>query len=254
MPRPIRLLAVGSAYVGFIVCGALIAHVLLPLALLGTRDPDARVAKAQALVQWCLRRYVGYMTMLRLLTLRAPDPHEGEAPSVIIANHPSLLDVIMLIVCIPRLTYVVKASWFANPFIGPMLRRCGHIPGPDDGTPAAGTLTMQRMLEALERGRTLLVFPEGTRSPRDELRTFSRGAFEAAARAGAPLVPYVISVDPPVLQKGRPWTDVPNEPVRFELRRLPAEHPDSWETSPKEAARRLRRLYLRELDLTDPSV
>jgi 1-acyl-sn-glycerol-3-phosphate acyltransferase len=257
MPRPIRLLAVGSAYVGFLLVGGLITHVLLPLALLGIRDPDARIAKGQALLHRWMRRFVAYMSVLRLMRLRAPELPErlaGGQPAVIVANHPSLLDVVMLLACVPRLTYVVKASWFDSVFIGPMLRRCGHIPGPDGATPAAGTITMQRMLEALERGRTVLVFPEGTRSPLGGLRPFSRGAFEAATRAGVPLVPCVIRVDPPVLGKGRPWHDVPNEVVMFDLRMLPPIPPDAHGASAKEIARELRRTYKRELGLEDPPV
>jgi 1-acyl-sn-glycerol-3-phosphate acyltransferase len=255
MPRPIRLLAVGSAYLGFALVGAVIAHILLPLVLLGTRDPDERIEKAQALMHRCMRVFVGYMSGLRLMTLRAPELPELVArgrPAVVIANHPSLLDVVMLTASFPRLTYVAKASWFDSAFIGPLLRRCGHIPGPDEASPASGTITMQHILEALDQGRPVLIFPEGTRSPLGELRRFSRGAFEAATRANAPLLPCVISVEPPVLRKGRPWTEVPNEVVRFELRMLPPLLPHRWEGSAKDVARRMRQTYLHELGLTDP--
>lgn len=252
MPRPLRILAVGSAYLVFSLFGAAIAHVLIPIALIGIRDPEARVAKAQETLRKWARRYVRFTRMIGVVEVHFPPIPEtlqrGE-PAVVIANHPSLLDVIFIVASFPRLTYVAKASWFRSPFVGSMLRACDHIPGPDDDTPAAGAKTLERMLECLRKGRSILVFPEGSRSPRRGLLPFARGAFEAAARAAVPLVPCIVRVDPPVLRKDQAWYDVAHKIIEYEMRILPPLHPGTTGDSPKSMAKHMRRVYLQELGL-----
>jgi 1-acyl-sn-glycerol-3-phosphate acyltransferase len=65
--------------------------------------------------------------------------------------------------------------------------------------------------------RSLIVFPEGTRSPAHGLRTFKRGAAQIALRTGVPIVLVVITSDPPTLLKGQPWYKVPERPLCFKL-------------------------------------
>jgi 1-acyl-sn-glycerol-3-phosphate acyltransferase len=251
VPRPVRIVAVGSAYLAFFLLGAVLAYVWLPLVRLGVRDPAARVAKAQRTVRSWARRYFAWVQFLRLAKVRFPLVPEVVAegkPAVIVANHPSLLDVIFVSAGFPPLTYVAKASWFHSPFIGPILRACDQIPGPNERTPAAGAATMQGMLDRLAAGRSVLVFPEGTRSPRRGLLPFQRGAFEAAVRAGVPLIPCVVWVDPPMLRKDQHWYEVASRAVEFQMRVLPTLRPAAGESA-KALARRLRQVYLRELGL-----
>ena len=111
---------------------------------------------------------------------RRPRSAQGR-PAVIIADHPSLLDVVFLMGALPRITYVAKESSVKRP-LGSMLRWCGHIGLPAARSPADGAIALQRMIDALTAGRTLLVFPEGPRSPMHGLYPFQRQAFEAAIR------------------------------------------------------------------------
>jgi 1-acyl-sn-glycerol-3-phosphate acyltransferase len=75
-------------------------------------------------------------------------------------------------------------------------------------------------VECLRAGRSVLVFPEGTRSPAWRLRRFRRGAAEAAIRAGVPIVLFFVLADPPVLKKGDKWYQMPSRVPEFRIELL----------------------------------
>ncbi|MFO0635021.1 MAG: lysophospholipid acyltransferase family protein [Nannocystaceae bacterium] len=228
MPRAVRVVLVGVCYLVFGGFGAVLAYVLLPLQLLGVRGEDARVAAAQALLHRWSRRYLRFMQALHVARPDYPAlPEVLTRPGavVVVANHPSLLDVVFMMAALPRITYVAKQSWIDSPLVGRLLRSCGHIAAPRGKTPADGAIALDRMIGALQADRALLVFPEGTRSPRHGLLPFQRGAFEAAVRAGVPLVPCVLDVDPPMLRKEQPWYDVADRTIAYRMRVLPTRMP-----------------------------
>jgi len=239
MPRALRIVLVGVNYLAFGGFGAVLAYILLPLRLLGIRDPRARTLAAQDLIHVWMRRYFVFTRALGIVRPTYPPPlalGAGSGPVVIIANHPSLLDVVFVMGAIPRVTSVAKEAWMRSPLVGRMLRACGHIAGPRGKTAADGAITLDRMIEGLRAGNTLLVFPEGTRSPQGGLWPFQRGAFEAAVRTGSPIVQCVIEVDPPMLRKEQPWYDVADRMIEYRMHMLPTITPDAFGASAKALA------------------
>jgi 1-acyl-sn-glycerol-3-phosphate acyltransferase len=252
MPRPIRVLLVGLCYLVFGVAGMMLAYVLLPLRLIGVKGTEARAHAAQDLLYVWSRRYFMFTRLLGIVRPHYPDAvqlPDRERGAVIIANHPSLLDVVFAMGSMPRLTYVAKASWMTSPLVGRMLRACGHIGSPRGTTPADGAIALQRMIEALENGRTLLVFPEGTRSPRRGMWPFHRGAFEAAVRTKSPILQCVLEVDPPMLRKEQPWYDVADRAIEYRMRVLGAIDTKEITGNTKKLVREIEARYLRELGL-----
>jgi 1-acyl-sn-glycerol-3-phosphate acyltransferase len=126
-----------------------------------------------------------------------------------VANHPTLLDALVLMSQMPQADCVVKQRYFDHPFLGGIARSAGYIPSRD------GPELVADCVERLVRGRSLMIFPEGTRSPVDELGPFQRGAAHIALRAGRDPLPVAITCDPPTLYRGKPWWDVPER--RFDL-------------------------------------
>lgn len=250
MPRPLRVVLVGLCYLIFGGFGAVIAYVLLPLRLLGVRDPDERVTAAQDLLHVWSRRYFAFVSLLSIVRAKYPDL--GTVPrgrgAVVIANHPSLLDVVFLMAAVPRLTYVAKASWLRSPLVGRLLRSCGHIAAGRDATAAEGALALERMVDVVRAGRLLLVFPEGTRSPPRELWPMRRGAFEAAKRADGAIVALVLRVDPAVLLRGQPWYDVADRPIAYEAELLDVIEPAAI-VDTRAAASHVEARYRRALGL-----
>lgn len=254
MPRPLRILVVALSYLVFGGFGAVIAYVLLPLRVLGVRDPEARMAAAQDLLHVWSRRYFAFVGALGITRAIYPAPGALPMPghaAVIIANHPSLLDVVFIMAAIPRVTYIAKESWMTSPLVGRLLRTCGHIGAPRGKTPADGAIALERMIAALGAGRALLVFPEGTRSPQRGMWPFQRGAFEAAVRARAPIVRCVIDVDPPVLRKDQPWYDVADRTIEFRMRTLPVVDVEALGTDAKALTRAVEAEYRAVLGLHD---
>lgn len=117
---------------------------------------------------------------------------------IIAANHPSLIDVILVTALLPRTLFAAKHALEGNPFLGAIVRNAA-LPGDAGLVEAAGAY--------LERGWNVLVFPEGTRSPRpDAPGPLRRGVAQLALRSGAPVVCVGIRLSRPILGKRqKPW-------------------------------------------------
>ena len=113
------------------------------------------------------------------------------ATYVLVANHQSLLDILVLFRLYTHFKWVSKVEIFRLPFVGWNMTLNRYIAiRRGDRTDA------QRMMtacgEALDSGSSIMIFPEGTRSPDGELRDFKHGAFTLALRHGVPMLPIVV--------------------------------------------------------------
>ncbi|MBL0059034.1 MAG: 1-acyl-sn-glycerol-3-phosphate acyltransferase [Elusimicrobia bacterium] len=134
-------------------------------------------------------------------------------PQVVVANHPTLLDIVFLLAHMPQGDCVVKKELGNNPLIAPILWAAGYIRNAD------GQEALQEAVTRLQAGRRVIWFPEGTRSPENGLGPFHRGFAHAALRAGCPVVPVVIQCRPRALgRRHQPIYDIPSEPFRLTLR------------------------------------
>lgn len=205
---------------------AVIAWVLLPILRLRTRDLPQ--AEQQAAIDQFLRRgyrlTIDFMAAVGLLRFRMPDLAEVRLPPppwVVVANHPTLLDVLFIKALLPGVVVLVKAALFKAPSLRRLFEASGDFRGPASEEQSFGTTAvLDTFVNRLEAGRSVIVFPEGTRSPAWRLRRFRRGAAEAAVRTGAAIVPIFIVADPPVLKKGDKWYDMPKQVPMFELELL----------------------------------
>jgi len=117
--------------------------------------------------------------------------------AVIVANHVSYLDPILLISLFPRHTTIAKQRLFHIPLYGRMLRLSGYIPSSADG-PLADLLlaSMEKMPAFLSGGGNLIIFPEGTRSRDGQIGPLNTGAFKIARLCKAPIhVLYIEKTD-----------------------------------------------------------
>ncbi|MFV8753923.1 lysophospholipid acyltransferase family protein [Nannocystaceae bacterium ST9] len=227
VPRFLRIPLSGLAFFVFYFGASVVAWILLPLHRRRTRDlPDAeRQLALDRFLQSCYAWAIGFMARLGLMTYRLPvlGPELPPQPWVIAANHPSLIDVLFIKAAIPGVVVLVKAELFKEPSLRRILQTHGDFAGREREELRIGeTTVLDTFVERLAAGRSVLVFPEGTRSPAWRLRRFRRGAAEAAIRADVPIVPVFVLSDPPTLKKGDKWYQMPRRVPHFEVEVLPA--------------------------------
>jgi 1-acyl-sn-glycerol-3-phosphate acyltransferase len=120
---------------------------------------------------------------------------------VLAANHQSIYDIPVLFASLPlQLRIVAKASLGSFPFLGWHLRQTGHLLV-DRQNPGADIVEKMRRL--VRESHSLIVFPEGTRSPDGAVGRFKKGSFLVAIDAGLPVVPVSVSGSRGVMRKGR---------------------------------------------------
>lgn len=117
--------------------------------------------------------------------------HRGGRGRVIVANHRSAIDIGVLLATFGG-TMVSRADLARWPLVGPAARSVGTV-FVERKQAESGAAVIRIVQRQLSEGRTILVFPEGTTFDGDEVRPFQRGAFVAAAGAGAEILPVGIA-------------------------------------------------------------
>ena len=114
--------------------------------------------------------------------------------SVVVCNHLSYLDPILLISLLPRQCTIVKSTFFKVPFFGWLLKTSGYVPSmPSEMLGPAMIKNLEEIKKHLAAGGNLFVFPEGTRSKDGKLAPFNKGVFGIARYCNAPLKMVYIS-------------------------------------------------------------
>jgi 1-acyl-sn-glycerol-3-phosphate acyltransferase len=126
-----------------------------------------------------------------------------DSPQIIIANHQSWFDVFALAAHLPvRYRFVAKRELEGIPLFGRAWKRCGHVSVDRGNRKAAIESLDQAWREVHEDKLTMVIFPEGTRSPDGELKGFKKGAFVLAVQARVPLVPAAVCGSREIMPKG----------------------------------------------------
>ncbi|MGE5667741.1 MAG: lysophospholipid acyltransferase family protein, partial [Betaproteobacteria bacterium] len=217
----------GARSLGRVAYGIYAWLVFVPLATVGLLmlpllpAPRARMQLAQAMARAIVRGLrvpVGVSGVEQLGTGRG---------GVLVANHASYVDAIVLVATLPSdVRYVAKREFERAPVLGSALRRLGTY-FVERVDPAKGVEDARELVAAARRGETLVFFPEGTFSRAPGLGAFRIGAFVVAAEAGVPVTPVVlrgtrsllrdhrwlpargrvdVGIHPPLLPDGGDWS------------------------------------------------
>jgi 1-acyl-sn-glycerol-3-phosphate acyltransferase len=207
-----RALRTGLAFGAFGAGALVVTFVVIPFLRLVAGGPQLP-RRVQRVVHGGFRLFEWFVGVLGLVRIsRIGFERLGHrCPQLIVANHPTLIDVVLLVASLPQADCIVKKAAWRNPYFRGVAREAGYIPN-DQGDTLVDTCVAR-----LSEGRTLLLFPEGTRSPLGGLGRLQRGAAHVALRSRVPLVPVVITCDPPTLMKGQKWYDVPAQVPRLTL-------------------------------------
>ncbi len=128
--------------------------------------------------------YAGFHVKKRVVNR---DKLDFSKPSIIVANHSSFLDILLVIMLHPRSIIMVKSWVYNSPVFGLFIRYAGY-PFADDG--AEGNIDVIR--ERIAEGYSIVIFPEGTRSNDGEIKRFHKGAFYLARQLNLPIQPLLL--------------------------------------------------------------
>ncbi len=203
--KALRALITLCFFVLFGIGGVILSYFVLPF--VWKRTTALRIVRA---IWWVILQ--GFI-LTRLIRIDQRALSKEIRGAVILANHPSLIDVVILTVLIPNTFSVAKHALRRNPLIGVIVRRVFLH---DDARllEEAGSL--------LAQGYNVLIFPEGTRSPEPTvMHKWHRGGTQLALRTCAPLQPIALHYDYRMLAKGQSILDMGTQSVAITITSLP---------------------------------
>jgi 1-acyl-sn-glycerol-3-phosphate acyltransferase len=213
LDRAWRVIGTGLSFSLFGLGGLLLGVFVFPLLFVLYPQRPRRQAAARALISRLFRCFIAIMRGLGVLSheLRGAqhlDPGEGR---LVLANHPTLIDIVFLMSLYPGANCVIKQALRRNPFtLGPVTS-AGYISNNDTAA------MLQACTACLANGESLIMFPEGTRSVVGQPLDFKLGAAEVALADQAPIQLVSIDCTPPTLAKGQPWYHVAQRRPHFTI-------------------------------------
>ncbi|MBR4654639.1 MAG: 1-acyl-sn-glycerol-3-phosphate acyltransferase [Kiritimatiellae bacterium] len=215
MKRFIRSCIAAAFFASFAAGSLLIGFLLLPMLLLcGGSGWNAR-RRMRALVRASYRLFVSAASAVRMIRMDVSPEDRARLRSmkgrVVVVNHPTLIDVVVLIAHLGDATSIAKSAAARNPFYARIVKSAFLVNDDPQGV-------LEEACSLLHAGINLIVFPEGTRTASAAERPLRRGAAQIALAAGVPVQPVRLECDPAVLAKGQPWYDVGDRVITYSLR------------------------------------
>lgn len=210
-----RVIATGMCFAIFSLSGLFLTVLVFPLVNLFVHEESKRLLHAQRIVHTSFRIFMGLMSLLGVIEFNVREARQrlvDQRGKIIVANHPSLIDVVVLVALLPHAVCIVKQDLWNNVFFKGVLKAAGYIRNSGE----TDTL-IETSKRSLDMGCSLIVFPEGSRTVPNQPMELKRGASQIALRSGADIVPVLIDVSPTTLTKNERWYHVPAEKVRFSI-------------------------------------
>lgn len=197
-----RLFGAASSFFIFGLGGLIFSSLVYPLLLVGSRK-ERRQRHTQVIIFYMFKYYVGYLQWVGVLNLTIEgDLKSLQSSHIIVANHPSLLDVVFILSLIPKAYCVVKGALFKSIYtVGP-ITSAGYIPNEDPD------VLFERSKAALLTGVPLVLFPEGTRTTPNQEIVFHKTAVRIAIETQTDIKPILIFCEPSALSKTNKWYDI----------------------------------------------
>ncbi len=216
-----RIGATGLSFASFGLGGMAIGGVIAPMVKLSSQDPDVRKQRTQKVIKYSFKGFTEMMVKLGIMTysVEGLEKLQQSQQELVIANHPTLIDVVVLIGLMEQANCVVKQALWSNPFTKGPVQNAGYILN------AGSEQFIQDCVQKLQQDNaaSLSIFPEGTRTAKGEqLNEFQRGAANIALRAGVPIRPVLITCTPSTLTKNEKWHHIPERPFHIHVKVLDA--------------------------------
>ncbi len=205
-----RLFATGFSFFAFGVGGLFLRGLIFPALNYFSSKGHQKRQRAQLSVHYSFYIFIGLMHRLGVMTYEINGLEKLNRPGqLILANHPTLIDIVFIISRIPYANCIVKESLWRNPYIKGAVTNAGYISNGDSEK------MINECVAYLKAGGTLIIFPESTRTVPGQDYKFQRGAAHIALRANTVITPVTLYCSPSTLTKQEKWYQIPNH--RFHL-------------------------------------
>ena len=128
---------------------------------------------------------------------------KGEGPYIFMSNHQGTYDIFALLGHLPfQFRWLAKKELFSIPFFGWVMAAAGYVSVDREGT----RKTVEAMNEAAQKireGMSVVIFPEGSRSPDGSIQPFKKGGFTLAIKSKVPIIPISIIGSREIMPKGK---------------------------------------------------
>ena len=202
-----RVVATGFCFSVFGISGLLLSLTIFPFLYILPVNTEWKREKSQWIIHICFRLFVWLMQFVGVmrLTIIGAEKLRRDGNHLIIANHPTLIDVVVLISLLPKVDCIVKQALWHNPFLRGVVSSAGYISNLDSQK------MLNKCIATLQSGRSLVIFPEGTRTIPNKPIKFQRGAANIALRSERNIIPVAITCVPSTLTKDKRWYEVPHD-------------------------------------------
>jgi len=198
-----RVLGKWFSFFFFGLSSLILVVIVFPLMYLFLHPRERFKKYGRRLVSASFKFFVSLMHFIGVVNLETDnrEKYRHLSSKIVVANHPSLLDVVMLISLIPNADCIVNTSLNRNFIVKGVVRQLYILNSLDLEN------ILQACAESLKKGNCLIIFPEGTRTPRSCKVILKKGAARIALYSGCNIVPvHIGGTDKYGLGKKDPWT------------------------------------------------
>ena len=211
-----RLIATAISFTLFGFGGIFLSIIVFPMIKIFSKDRKKRIKHARKVIHLSFKFFINVMSIFGMFNFDVYKDKkllEGAKGVVVVANHPTLIDIVVILSMMPNADCIIKQSLFKNFFLKWVVATAGYIKNSqniDDLLVACD--------HSLKLGNALIIFPEGTRTIKNGEVKLQRGASNIALRCGVNLLPITLSCNPSTLTKNEEWYEIPKIKAEFGMR------------------------------------
>ena len=219
-----RLVATGLCFSLFGIGALFLVFFIFPIIKIFSYNPLKQSLIFRKVIQISMKIFVFTMKSVGVISVNIKGKNiiTKAKGSIIVANHPSLIDVVILIALTNKHNCIVKGSLWQNPFLKGVVKK---IYLSNDLEPEE---LLKQCSLALRQNNNIIIFPEGTRTVPNKKSKVSRGTAHIALLTETPIVPVYIHCYPFGLLKNQKWYEISDEKMRYNLTVYPKIYPENF--------------------------
>jgi uncharacterized protein len=170
----------------FFLFGSLVLNIIGAILLIIMNKTEKNKLRFHKALQWIAKFVVNALPKVRLNLINY-NPSDFNKPSIIISNHQSHIDLMYILMLSPKIIILTNKWVWNSPFYGLIIRFAEFYPAANGIEENSGKLK-----EMIDRGYSIVIFPEGTRSEDCSIKRFHRGAFYLAEQWKLDILPVML--------------------------------------------------------------